>query len=218
MKQCPQCGAEYDDHVEFCFVDSTKLSPLRTSAATPLVPPPAIPPRRGSRVVPLVVMGLIFVVATPLVVVGVIFAVGFDQGASDDAIMAEPTPPARSNDVPAGGAAEPGPATVRIASIPPGAAVWEEDTQLCERTPCSIEQPDYGPAVRELRLVMAGYETKLARLEKREDELTVSMQTLPRPRPGPRPTAGVSPEPEPAGGSEPPPDPDPEPDGLIIER
>ncbi len=192
MKRCPQCGAEYDNHVEFCFVDGTELSQLATSAATPgLAPPPALRPQR-SRVVPLVLLGVLLVVTTPLVVVGVIYVVSLQSsegggeppppvGAVEDDL--EPRSKPQQLDPP-----EPSAALVRVDSIPPGAQVWEEETRLCDRTPCTIEQPEHAPAVRQLVLVMAGFTPTPAQLEKSATSLQVEMRTKSRRRsPGPPP-------------------------------
>lgn len=182
MKRCPQCGAEYDNHVEYCFVDGTELSALSTSAATPLIPPPAIPPQR-SRLLPLILIGVLLVVATPLVVGGVYFAMGprpMGTDAPEDApLVADPMPSGPTEDEP-----ESEVRLVRIDSVPTGAEVWEEQTQLCSSTPCVVEQPDHAPSERTFLLKMAGYAPTSARLTKADPSLQVAL--LPVRRPGTR--------------------------------
>lgn len=55
MKRCPQCGAEYDDYVQYCFVDGAELTdaavgPPAAAArrATPVPLPPTAPPPRAA--------------------------------------------------------------------------------------------------------------------------------------------------------------------------
>jgi hypothetical protein len=64
MKHCPQCGAEYDDYVQFCFVDGVALvegpgtapkatlpysTPLPAPQAASIQTPPSLPPPAGVR-------------------------------------------------------------------------------------------------------------------------------------------------------------------------
>jgi hypothetical protein len=64
MKHCPQCGAEYDDYVQFCFVDGVALvegpgtapkatlpftTPLPAPQAASTQSPPSLPPPQGVR-------------------------------------------------------------------------------------------------------------------------------------------------------------------------
>jgi hypothetical protein len=64
MKHCPQCGAEYDDYVQFCFVDGVALvegpgtapkailpysTPLPAPQAGSMQAPPSLPPPAGVR-------------------------------------------------------------------------------------------------------------------------------------------------------------------------
>ena len=174
MKQCPQCGAEYDNHVERCFVDGTELSHLSTSAAIPAIPQPALQSR--SRAVPLVMMGVLFVVATPLVVVSLAWLVGIGGTPVEAARIAAPDP-LSADELAIVEPLEPEPRLVEVGSIPEGAEVWEEQTRLCAPTPCMIEQPDHAPAIRELVLRMPGYIATTVQLAKAEDRLQVQMQT-----------------------------------------
>ncbi|MEN0063850.1 MAG: hypothetical protein AAGA48_16985 [Myxococcota bacterium] len=199
MKRCPQCGAEYDNHVEYCFVDGTELSQLRTSATTPLIPPPAIQPQR-SRALPLVLIGLAFVVATPLVVAGVVWFTGPTtiQNAPEDPLVAAPVP-----DLPVPVTTQEGAVRqVTVVSIPEGASVWEGNTELCSHTPCTIDQPDHAPARRLLRLEMGGYAPTDATLEKTAPGVRVSMRTRSSPKPPPF-RAPPTPVPEPEGTADP---------------
>ena len=147
MKRCPQCDAEYDDHVEYCFVDGAELVLQAGTRSAPLPPPPSTSP--SARFLPVVLLlGGVAVIA--LIVIGVLLTSG-DRDVAGTPPLPPPEPQTEVPDAP------PTP-TVSITSSPQGAQVWEGSTRLCERTPCEVEHPDHAPIPRLFSLRLSGFE------------------------------------------------------------
>ena len=164
MKRCPQCGAQYDDHVEFCFVDGTELAAISGSATpslslgpTPTSPPmaaplPVAPNSPLRRALPLV---LAFGVLAALLMFTVIVLALMRSDPDPPAPTPEPVAVAPSPVRPP----EPLPtvAKVVVESTPEGAEVWEGSTLLCNDTPCTVDHPEHAPIPREFVLKMRGF-------------------------------------------------------------
>jgi hypothetical protein len=52
MKRCPQCGAEYDDYVQYCFVDGAELAEAAARPAPAATPAPVPDPPRAPEPAP----------------------------------------------------------------------------------------------------------------------------------------------------------------------
>ena len=224
MKRCPDCDAEYDDHVEYCFVDGADLVVVEqevvvapVSSATP------VSEDGGSGGRGLLGLGVFFLIGGGLVVVllGLGITAVYVGGSPDEtamtssAVAADPRPVPVPLPVPVP-EPEPEPEVLQLGftSTPAGAAVWEGDTQLCE-TPCVVEHPEHAPVPRTFVLKANRY---------RDAEHVVDDPSLPqhvelnpiraRPRPRPRPepqpaTVAAKPDPKPAPTTAPAPTPAP---------
>ena len=192
MKMCPQCGAEYDAHVEFCFVDGTALTQPPASGNFPIQPPPSLR-AEPSRTVPLLLVALLSLVAIPLAVIASLFFtwLGSDDPSETKAELPPPIPAAKPPPP-----VEPDPVQVSIKSTPSGAEVWEGETRLCDETPCLIEQYEHAPRRRRLILRMPGHLATPVDLTKSVPELRVPMLVATPSETSPAPVNAVTEEPE----------------------
>lgn len=192
MKRCPQCRAEYDDHVEYCFVDGAELVPHTgmLQLTTPLPPPPA--PTR-SLLPMLLVLGVMGMVVLASGLVLIVFLLMEPQIAT---VEPEPAPEVK---LPAGEQAEPEDTVleVRLSSSPSGAEVWEFDKKLCAQTPCTIEHPAGEVLERELIFKLDGYTPRKVTMDdptRSWDTTLTRIRSRPRPVPAPvRPPAVPTP-------------------------
>ena len=203
MKRCPQCDAEYDDHVEYCFVDGAQLvQQTDRVAAASLPPPPEASP--SSRLLPLVLaLGAAAVVALIVVAGVLVYVVVGGEGDQRSAGEAEvPSTDAISEPVQPSGALAATAAFVSVQSTPSGAQIWEGNTQLCPSTPCEVEHPEHAPIPRTFRVHLDGYEDGPIEMVDVRRAYEVELQragadTPPAPRPRPRsrpsPTASKPP-------------------------
>lgn len=187
MKRCPQCKAEYDQHVEYCFVDGAELVDLGDDEGGPLPPPPS-----SSRLLPIVFVlaGLSMLV---MLVVLVLVVMTWSDAPPDDELMAAPTPAVAPPPEPI----EDGPgATVHkimVRSTPSGAEVWEGSTLLCPATPCSVEHPDHAPIPRVFELRRDGYTSTRIEMTDVNAPLEARLRDESAPRRSPSPRAEPAP-------------------------
>ncbi|MBX2798863.1 MAG: hypothetical protein KTR31_14400 [Myxococcales bacterium] len=185
MKRCPQCEAEYDDHVEYCFVDGAELVYVaRAVGKTPLPPPPPAPRRS---ILPLVI---VFVFLAIVAVAGLAAVVAM-LSSEPSTTAKTPVQPVAPTVVPAT-PDEPAPILIGVDSEPSGAEVWEGRSKKCEATPCQVEHPEHAPDNRTFVLKLPGYRDATVTME----EVGAPLFATLRKRKGPRPSPKVRPVPD----------------------
>lgn len=203
MKRCPQCRAEYEDHVQFCFVDGTELRAVAASEDSAV----GRSPRASGRDEPQSVTGeaeasggwtrpVTGVVGLALTAIGGIGILGLAIGVlatsmrtpantTGDRIDPDIVPRAQGEATPS--AAPTLVKMIHFESDPAGASVFEAHQQLCT-TPCEVEHPDYAPRTRSFVFKAKGYAPVEVEVVDAASPERVRLKPLgPAPRPTNRP-------------------------------
>jgi hypothetical protein len=197
MKRCAQCGAEYDDHVEFCFVDGSELGAGVVPAAPP-VPVVVNEARPASTSRGTAILAVVILMIGGLVLLGGLAAALMLIVPGSKPPPPEPVPvpvPAPAVPVVAPPPA-PAPVVARVGftSTPDRAELWEGDTLLCT-TPCTVEHPDHAPVPRQFVLKRDGYVDTPHVMADPGLPQHVSLRSQ-EARPIPRPARPTSPKPD----------------------
>jgi hypothetical protein len=217
MKRCPQCGAEYDDHDTYCFVDGAELAAVvapapapapavRSPPAAPRVSttprpapstevggfrePVAPPPARGLPVWALVLGMGMFVVAFAFIALAATLLIATSPTPTPTAAAPRPSPlPPTPVAAAPSSEAEAQVTWVAFESDPPGAIVYEEDKQLC-MTPCRVQHPEYAPPTRTFVLKASGHPDTPYTMTDPTQVQKVELAPSARPSPRGRPKGG----------------------------
>ncbi len=182
MKRCPQCRAEYDDHVEYCFVDGAELVPHTgmLQITTPLPPPPA--PNR-SLLPMLLVLGVMGMLMLSSGLVLIVFLFMEPKVATVEPNLPEVQPPPNTLDV------DGEDIMVEITSSPPGARVFEGAEQVCPSTPCQIPHPTGEGRERRLTFKLQGFQDRTESWSDPHTPWKIKLLRKPVPKPLPQPAA-----------------------------
>ncbi len=199
MKRCPQCAAEYENHVEFCFVDGSALptdsveaNPRSTSSAPPVVLPPQ--PRASRSMVPYMLLLLFVSVFLPLGGASAAWLMLRDPAPATAPATQAPAPPTPTLPPPAPVPAPSKSIGIGFTSTPQGAEVWENET-LLGVTPCNVEHPDYAALPRTFVLKKAGHPDATLQLTDPTVPQHVELLVQARPRAPLQPPPAVRPKP-----------------------
>ncbi|MEZ4322207.1 MAG: hypothetical protein R3F61_32340 [Myxococcota bacterium] len=203
MKLCPECGTEYEDHVQTCLADGAELIASAVTTTGPgavMAPTPVAPPARsgGGGALVLLLLPIGFGLLLLLGGVGFVAMGGFGNTTPTPQPVVEPVPIPVPLPAPPPEPIEPPPVDVAFVTIPEGAELFENDTLVCA-APCTVKHPSYAPLPRTFIVKADGYIEQTFEMKEAKGpyliELNRKRVAAPAPvRPAPAPVPSPGPQ------------------------